>query len=215
MNTPWGFPDFDAHEALHFVTDEKSGLRAIIAMHSTHLGPAAGGTRLWHYADDGEAARDRVVPFPFAAGEAVMDGAPAGIADPVVDDDRVDAALGEGIPLRVAGVEIADDGEERAVVVQQRALRVLALAVRGIGKRLSDEAVGKCDAMRGVRTPVLHRLAFEARPGRGEVFVGRPHKRAVVDDDVGRAKRGETVFNREFEVQPGQPREIEVLTTVY
>lgn len=29
------------------------------------------------------------------------------------------------------------------------------------------------------------------------------------------AKRGDTVFNREFAVQPGQPREIEVLTTVY
>ncbi|MBN9344782.1 MAG: hypothetical protein J0I48_01090 [Devosia sp.] len=29
------------------------------------------------------------------------------------------------------------------------------------------------------------------------------------------AKRGDTVFNREFEVTPGQPREIEVLTTVY
>ena len=29
------------------------------------------------------------------------------------------------------------------------------------------------------------------------------------------AKRGETVYNREFEVQPGQSREIEVLTTVY
>jgi hypothetical protein len=29
------------------------------------------------------------------------------------------------------------------------------------------------------------------------------------------AKRGETVFNREFEVTPGQPREIEVLTAVY
>ena len=58
MNTPWGYPDFDAHEALHFVTDEKSGLRAVIAMHSTHLGPAAGGTRLWHYADDAEALTD-------------------------------------------------------------------------------------------------------------------------------------------------------------
>jgi leucine dehydrogenase len=58
MNTPWGYPDFDAHEALHFVTDEKSGLRAIIAMHSTHLGPAAGGTRLWHYADDADALTD-------------------------------------------------------------------------------------------------------------------------------------------------------------
>lgn len=29
------------------------------------------------------------------------------------------------------------------------------------------------------------------------------------------AKRGETVFNREFQVQPGQPREVEVLTAVY
>ena len=29
------------------------------------------------------------------------------------------------------------------------------------------------------------------------------------------AKRGDTVFNREFQVLPGQPREVEVLTTVY
>ena len=58
MTTPWGFPDFDAHEALHFVTDARSGLRAIIAMHSTHLGPAAGGTRMWHYADDTDALTD-------------------------------------------------------------------------------------------------------------------------------------------------------------
>ena len=58
MNTPWGYPDFDAHEALHFVTDAKSGLRAIIALHSTHLGPAVGGTRLWHYADDAEGLTD-------------------------------------------------------------------------------------------------------------------------------------------------------------
>ena len=58
MNTPWAFPDFDAHEALHFVTDRNSGLRAIIALHSTHLGPAAGGVRFWHYADDDDALTD-------------------------------------------------------------------------------------------------------------------------------------------------------------
>ena len=58
MNMPWGFPDFDAHEALHFVTDEASGLRAIIALHSTHLGPAAGGSRFWHYSDDADALTD-------------------------------------------------------------------------------------------------------------------------------------------------------------
>lgn len=58
MTTPWGLPDFDAHEELHFVTDEKCGLRAIIAIHSTHLGPAAGGCRFWHYAKDEEALVD-------------------------------------------------------------------------------------------------------------------------------------------------------------
>ena len=58
MTTPWSLPDFDAHEEIHFVTDEKSGLKAIIAVHSTHLGPAAGGVRFWHYAEDSEALTD-------------------------------------------------------------------------------------------------------------------------------------------------------------
>jgi leucine dehydrogenase len=58
MTMPWGLPDFDEHEEIHFVSDKKSGLRAIIAVHSTHLGPAAGGARFWHYAKDEEALVD-------------------------------------------------------------------------------------------------------------------------------------------------------------
>jgi leucine dehydrogenase len=58
MTTPWRLPDFDAHEALHFVNDHSSGLCAIIAIHSTHLGPSAGGARFWHYADDQEGITD-------------------------------------------------------------------------------------------------------------------------------------------------------------
>jgi leucine dehydrogenase len=58
MTTPWGFPDFDAHEELQFVTDDQCGLRAIIAVHSTHLGPAAGGARFWHYARPEDALTD-------------------------------------------------------------------------------------------------------------------------------------------------------------
>jgi len=58
MTTPWGLPDFDAHEQIHFVADDKCGLRAIIAIHSTHLGPAAGGARFWHYAEDDDALTD-------------------------------------------------------------------------------------------------------------------------------------------------------------
>lgn len=58
MTTPWGLPDFDAHEEIHFIDNEKCGLKAIIAVHSTHLGPAAGGARFWHYAKDEEALVD-------------------------------------------------------------------------------------------------------------------------------------------------------------
>jgi leucine dehydrogenase len=58
MTMPWGLPDFDDHEEIHFVTDEKCGLRAIVAVHSTHLGPAAGGARFWHYAKDADALTD-------------------------------------------------------------------------------------------------------------------------------------------------------------
>ncbi|MBB3763574.1 Glu/Leu/Phe/Val family dehydrogenase [Sphingomicrobium lutaoense] len=58
MTSLWDTPAFDNHEAVHFVTDEATGLRAIIALHSTHLGPAAGGTRFWHYAEDEAALTD-------------------------------------------------------------------------------------------------------------------------------------------------------------
>jgi leucine dehydrogenase len=58
MTTPWGLPDFDEHEEIHFVTNDECGLRAVIAVHSTHLGPAAGGCRFWHYAQDEEALID-------------------------------------------------------------------------------------------------------------------------------------------------------------
>ena len=84
MNTPWGYPDFDAHEALHFVTDEATGLRAIIAMHSTHLGPAAGGTRFWHYADDAEALTDALRLSRGMSYKNAMAGLPLGGGKAVV-----------------------------------------------------------------------------------------------------------------------------------
>jgi leucine dehydrogenase len=58
MHAPWDYPDFDDHEVVHFVTDRDSGLCAVIALHSTFLGPAAGGARFWDYSDPGEALRD-------------------------------------------------------------------------------------------------------------------------------------------------------------
>ena len=50
--------EFDAHELVVFGHDAPSGLRAIIAIHSTALGPAAGGCRMWPYASTAEAVAD-------------------------------------------------------------------------------------------------------------------------------------------------------------
>lgn len=49
---------FDDHERVVFCSDKNTGLHAIIAIHSTALGPAAGGCRLWNYANDDEALHD-------------------------------------------------------------------------------------------------------------------------------------------------------------
>ena len=56
--TVFSNPAFDDHERVLFCRDEPTGLCAIIAIHSTALGPAAGGTRLWSYADDNDALYD-------------------------------------------------------------------------------------------------------------------------------------------------------------
>jgi leucine dehydrogenase len=46
------------HEQVVFCHDEETGLKAIIAVHNTVLGPALGGTRMWAYDNEAEALRD-------------------------------------------------------------------------------------------------------------------------------------------------------------
>ncbi len=48
-------PSFANHEGVHAFFDEKTGLKAIVAVHSTARGPAVGGTRMWNYGSATEA----------------------------------------------------------------------------------------------------------------------------------------------------------------
>ena len=60
--------EFDAHELVAFRHDAASGLRAIIAVHSTRLGPGLGGCRMYPYASDAEALTEaKVCRFERAA----------------------------------------------------------------------------------------------------------------------------------------------------
>lgn len=51
-------PEFDHHEQVQFCHDKATGLKAIIAVHNTRLGPALGGCRMWPYADEQQALND-------------------------------------------------------------------------------------------------------------------------------------------------------------
>jgi leucine dehydrogenase len=48
----------DDHEQVIYCRNKESGLRGIIAIHNTGLGPALGGTRMWNYANEEEALID-------------------------------------------------------------------------------------------------------------------------------------------------------------
>ena len=77
---------YDAHEGVHLFEDAASGLKAIIAIHSTALGPAAGGCRMWDYASgemmlrdvlrlsQGMSYKNAMANIPLGGGKAVIWG---------------------------------------------------------------------------------------------------------------------------------------------
>ena len=54
----FGQLSFDNHEQIVFCNDKDTGLKAIIGIHNTVLGPALGGTRMWKYTNEWEALND-------------------------------------------------------------------------------------------------------------------------------------------------------------
>jgi leucine dehydrogenase len=58
MDPVFGQHSFDDHEQIVFCNDKDTGLKAIIGIHNTVLGPALGGTRMWNYANEWEALND-------------------------------------------------------------------------------------------------------------------------------------------------------------
>jgi len=58
MDPVFGQVSFDNHEQIVFCHDKDTGLKAIIGIHNTVLGPALGGTRMWNYTNEWEALND-------------------------------------------------------------------------------------------------------------------------------------------------------------
>jgi len=110
-------------ERLHICNDPHSGLKAIVAIHSTLRGPAIGGCRFIHYADDASAITDalrlaRGMSYKAALAGLPHGGAKAVIIKPDTEFNRaalmqrfgefVDSIGGDYITAMDSGTQISD-----------------------------------------------------------------------------------------------------------
>ncbi len=114
---------FDDHETVQMFSDRETGLRGVIAIHSTFLGPAFGGCRYWQYGSEAEAVEDALrlsqgmsyknalACIPFGGGKAVI------IADKDIPKSpalfeafgrAVDRVCGNYITAEDVGVSVQD-----------------------------------------------------------------------------------------------------------
>ena len=141
MPAIWTEADWDEHERVEVVHDRASGLTAIIALHSTHLGPGAGGTRFWHYADPENAMRDALRLSRGMSYKNAMAGLPMGGGKAVIlaDEKRTKtpemlAAFGDAVQALGGKYVTAEDvgiSEADMVAVSQHTEFVSGLPVEG------------------------------------------------------------------------------------
>ena len=163
-------PDYDGHEKLVFTQDKACGLRSLIAIHDTTLGPAFGGCRIYPYASEQHAMTDvlrlsrgmtykaTICELPYGGGKSVI------IADP--RRDKTPALLhamgrivedlgGSYITADDVGTTLADLGIMREVT------RHTAGATPAALQALPATAFGVFEALRAAAEVCLGRSDLE------------------------------------------------------
>ncbi len=168
----FGSPDFDEHESVLFFHDKETGLKAILAVHDTTLGPALGGTRMWNYASEEEALKDvlrlsRGMTYKSAlAGLELGGGKSVIIADPHSDKSEalfeafgraVDRLNGSYIAAEDVGTSVAD-----LEVARRNTPYIAGISEGGAGDPSPATAWG---VFNGIKASVKHKLGKDDLAG--------------------------------------------------
>lgn len=166
-------PDYDNHEKVLMAEDAETGLKTIIAIHSTALGAAAGGCRLWAYENGAQAMSDalrlsRGMSYKNAMANLPMGGGKAVIWGPVLPENRtalmqafgraVDSLQGQYITAEDVGVSVAD------MEIVRTTTRFVGGLAGGNGKSGGDPSPFTA---RGVRVGI--ESAVRAHMGRNDI----------------------------------------------
>lgn len=176
MTAIWDLPDYDAHESVHLFEDRASGLKAVIGIHSTHLGPAAGGTRFWHYADKQAAITDALRLSRGMSYKNAMAGLPLGGGKGVVlaDANRIKtpemlAALGRAIESLGGNYVTAEDvgmSDADMVAISKETKHVSGLPVANGGAAGGDPGPFTARGVYlGVKAAAKQRLGVDSMDG--------------------------------------------------
>ncbi len=173
---------FDDHERVLFCRDRSTGLCAIVAIHSTVLGPAAGGTRQWTYANDEEALYDvlrlsqgmsyknAMAGLKFGGGKAVIMHTPDFVAS-----DKLYARFGDFIDSLSGDYITAEDVGMSPQIMQIIATRtkyVTGLPASG-GKAGGDPSPKTAFGIfRGMEAAVRFKLGRETLQGTSVALQG-------------------------------------------
>ncbi|WP_370305209.1 Glu/Leu/Phe/Val dehydrogenase dimerization domain-containing protein [Sinimarinibacterium flocculans] len=136
-------PEFDAHETVSFCFDAAAGLRAIIAVHDTHLGKALGGCRMWPYASEADALTDALRLSRGMTYKAALAGLPQGGGKSVIiGDPRRDKtpelmrAMGRAVDRLNGAYVIAEDSGTTVAD-----MRLMAEITAHVGGLADEQAV--------------------------------------------------------------------------
>ncbi|MEO6432591.1 MAG: Glu/Leu/Phe/Val dehydrogenase dimerization domain-containing protein [Sphingomicrobium sp.] len=175
MSTPWDLADFDDHENVSFITDRATGLKSIIAIHSTHLGPAAGGARFWHYAEDdlalvdalrlsrGMSYKNAMAGLPLGGGKSVLLANPEQAKSPELlhaFGKAVDQFCGRYVTAEDVGMSVAD-----MIEVSRATKFVAGLPVEGAAVGGDPGPHTSLGVFLGIKAAIRHALGKDSLEG--------------------------------------------------
>ncbi len=164
---------FDGHELVAFGREQKSGLRAIIAVHNTALGPAVGGCRMYPYACDESALDDVLRLSRGMTYKSALAGLPLGGGKSVIiGDPRKDKtpelmrAMGEFVHSQGGRYVAAEDSGTSVAdirLMSERTPHVSGLQQNEFGGDPSPSTAW--GVFLAIRTAVQHRLGEDSLRG--------------------------------------------------
>ncbi|WMS88029.1 Glu/Leu/Phe/Val family dehydrogenase [Pleionea litopenaei] len=189
---------YDEHEQVVFCSDSESGLKAIIAIHSTALGPATGGCRMWEYNSDegalidalrlsrGMTYKNAMAGLNMGGGKSVIIGNPR-----TQKSEELFRAFGrfvDNLKGRYVTAEDVGINPDDMALVHKETNHVLGLE----GKSGDPSPVTAYGVYMGMKAAVKHRLGRDSLDGIKVAVQGLGHVGQYLCDHL--AKEGAQLF---------------------